>query len=99
MRTISSDIRENKNKLISSGFRLKGDQFLAAGSPIPGLRVLANGTLWIHSMDHHLAGIYSCIAVAPEDTVTAKAYILVRNAPNDASCGIGEIEFLFHLLL
>lgn len=72
--------------------RLKGDTFLAGGSPLPGLKVLANNTLWIQSMDHPLSGIYSCVAVSPDaETITAKAYVLVKNtAHDDVTCGIGK---------
>lgn len=74
--------------------RLKGDTFLAGGSPLPSLKVLPNNTLWIQSMDHHLSGIYSCVAVSPEtDTITTKAYVLVKNtAHEDDTCGIGRLK-------
>lgn len=74
-------------------FRLKGDTFLAGGSPMAGLKVLANNTLWIQSMNHPLSGIYSCVAISPEaKTITTKAYVLVKNTPekDDSVCGIGK---------
>ncbi|GFY65752.1 tolloid-like protein 2 [Trichonephila inaurata madagascariensis] len=69
---------------------LKDDHFLAGGSPMPGLKVLTNNTLWIKSMDHHLAGQYTCAIVTDERTVSVSAYILVANGTtnNASSCGI-----------
>ncbi|GFS82775.1 prothrombin [Nephila pilipes] len=69
---------------------LKDDHFLAGGSPMPGLKVLTNNTLWIKSMDHHLAGQYTCAIVTDEKTVSMSAYIRVANGStnNESSCGI-----------
>ncbi|XP_055949985.1 mannan-binding lectin serine protease 1-like isoform X1 [Argiope bruennichi] len=69
---------------------LKDDHFLAGGSPMPGLKVLNNNTLWIKSMDHHLAGRYTCAMVTPEETISVDAYILVESGAkrNESSCGI-----------
>ncbi|GIY57926.1 hypothetical protein CEXT_500561 [Caerostris extrusa] len=69
---------------------LKDDHFLAGGSPMPGLKVLNNNTLWIKSMDHHLSGQYTCAMVTAEETISADAYVVVESgsSKNESLCGI-----------
>ncbi|GIY77986.1 prothrombin [Caerostris darwini] len=69
---------------------LKDDHFLAGGSPMPGLKVLNNNTLWIKSMDHHLSGQYTCAMVTAEETISADAFVVVESgsSKNESLCGI-----------
>ncbi|KAG8197227.1 hypothetical protein JTE90_011381 [Oedothorax gibbosus] len=69
---------------------LKDGHFLAGGTPMSGLKLLSNNSLWIQSMDNHLAGVYTCARVTAEDTVSVNAYIWMANGSNskESPCGI-----------
>lgn len=76
--------------------RLKDGHFLAGGTPLSGLKLLSNNSLWIQSMDNHLAGVYTCARVTAEDTISVNAYIWIANGSKskESSCGIGELIYL-----
>lgn len=70
---------------------LKDEQFLGGSNPLPGLKLVANNTLWIQSMTTLLAGIYKCTAVNPEmaRSATATAWVTMENgSKNDTTCNI-----------
>ncbi|XP_042898361.1 mannan-binding lectin serine protease 1 isoform X2 [Parasteatoda tepidariorum] len=69
---------------------LKDDQFLSGGTPLPGLKVLTNQTLWIQSMDHHLTGQYTCVIVTPEESISKSAFVVAQSDTknNESACGI-----------
>ncbi|XP_035220366.1 complement C1s-A subcomponent-like isoform X2 [Stegodyphus dumicola] len=69
---------------------LKGDHFLAGGNPLPGLKMLSNGTLWIQRMDQHLSGMYTCVAVSPDDTISVHVYVRLENesSSSNSTCEI-----------
>ncbi|KAF8764528.1 Prothrombin like protein [Argiope bruennichi] len=66
---------------------LKDDHFLAGGSPMPGLKVLNNNTLWIKSMDHHLAE-------SGAKRNESSCGIVFRKIPRDISYAEGEFAHL-----
>ncbi|XP_054711220.1 uncharacterized protein LOC129220814 [Uloborus diversus] len=69
---------------------LKGDQLLSGTTPLSGLKLLTNNSLWIQSMDHHLSGVYTCVGVSQRETSKARAYVVIENDLNSMNldCGI-----------
>lgn len=71
---------------------LKDEQFMGGTNPLPGLKLVANNTLWIQSMTRLLAGVYKCTAVTLEmaRTATATAWVTLENNSNndDTTCNI-----------